>query len=157
MECSAAIIASDLIHGTFFGTSGTVFEDPSARVESTTPVYSGMLHGRNPISKSDGSVFPGTGQLVARSEEVNMDTFPTPRFARTSSTEPHRLQISELHYDKFLHFLVLEDKSRNRSMCLFRFTLGGNVMEWTILNHRAQFEDVISRISRCWMRRLPQP
>ena len=74
----------------------------------------------NPISRFDGSVFSGTGTLVARSEELNKDTIPTPRFAGTSSTwkspspshaegvhpqnymvDQQRLQISELHLDKF--------------------------------------------------------
>ena len=86
MECLAAIIASDLIHGTYLVHRETFFEVPSARVQSTTPAHSGMLHGRIPISKFDGSVFSGTGKPVARSEEVNKDTIPTPRFARKSST-----------------------------------------------------------------------
>ena len=81
MECLAAIVASELIHGTGLthGTSGNVFDNPSAPVES-------LLHGGNPITKFDGSVFANTGKPVARSEEANKDTIPTPRFARKSST-----------------------------------------------------------------------
>ena len=43
-----------------------------------------------------------------------------------------RLQISELHFDKFPTpptFFMLEDMIQNPSKCLFRFSLGGNVMD----------------------------
>ena len=59
---------------------------------------------------------------------------------------------------------MLEDKIQNPSECLFRFSLRGNVMDQRsgdgrfggrFLNHRAQFKVIlISRILRCWMRRL---
>ena len=45
------------------GTSGNVFEDPAARIDSETPVLGGLLYGRNPVSRYDGSVFSGTGKL----------------------------------------------------------------------------------------------
>ena len=135
--------------GDLHGTSGNVCEDPAERIESGTPVYGGFLYGRSPVSRFDGSVFSGTGKLVAGSEEVNEDTISTPRLVRTSSTwkspshtegvypqsyifEQQRLPISELYFDKFpttFHILMLEDKSQNRSMRLFRLTLGGNVMD----------------------------
>ena len=130
-------------------TSRNVFEDPAARIESGTPVYGGLLYGRSPVSRFDGSVFSGTGKPVARSEEVNKDKITTPRLVRTSSTwkspsltegvypqrymvEQQRLPLSELHFDKFpatFQILMLEDKSQNRSMRLFRFVLRGNVMD----------------------------
>ena len=86
VECLAAIVASDhfLIHGDLHATSRNVFEDPVARIESGTPVYGGLLYGRSPVSRFDGSVFSGTGKPVARSEEVNKDKITTPRLVRTS-------------------------------------------------------------------------
>ena len=42
------------------------------------------------------------------------------------------LQISELHFDKFphnFHVFMLDDEIQNLSMFLFRFSLGGNVMD----------------------------
>ena len=56
------------------GTSGKVFENPSAPVESSTSIYRGVLHGRNHITTFDGSVFSSTGKLVTKSEDVNKDT-----------------------------------------------------------------------------------
>ena len=53
------------------GTSGNVFENSSGPVASTTPIYRGMLRGRNPITTFDGSVFSSTGKPVARREEGN--------------------------------------------------------------------------------------
>ena len=115
--------------GDLHGTSGNVCEDPAARIDSGTTVYGGLLYGRSPVSRFDGSVFSGAGKPVARSEEVNKDTITTPRLVRTSSTwkspfhtegvcpqsymvEQQRLPISELHFDKFLttfHILMLEE------------------------------------------------
>ena len=43
-----------------------------------------------------------------------------------------RLQNSELQFDKIPHtfnVFILEDKIQNPSKCLFRFSLGGNVMD----------------------------
>ena len=161
------------------GTSGNIFEVSSARVESTTPAHSGMLHGTNPISKFDGSVFSGTVKPVARSEEVNKDTIPTPRFARKSSTCPHGILPShaERVYPQKLycwiaktpnlgtafrqipytfHVFVLEDKIQHRSMCLFRFTLGGDVMDQRSrdcrFSGRSQVVALNSGISFPWFR-----
>ena len=67
------------------GISGDVSENPGARIESGTLVYGGLLFGRIPVSRFDGSVFKGTGKLVAGSDEMNRDTVTTPRFERTSS------------------------------------------------------------------------
>ena len=44
------------------GTFENVLEHPSAPVESITPVFSGMLHGRNTIATLGGSVFSRTGE-----------------------------------------------------------------------------------------------
>ena len=46
--------------------------------------------------------------------------------------DQQRLQISELLFDKFSHTInvfMLEDKIRNPCKFLFRFSLGGNVMD----------------------------
>ena len=57
---------------------------------------------------------------------------------------------------------MLEDKIQNPCKCLFQISLRGDgskkwrwSIQWTILNHRAQFRvKLISRILRCWMRGL---
>ena len=90
--------------------------------------------GGNPVRDS-------TGRLVARCEERNRDTVPTPRFARKPSTlnsffpaegsypqnyvaEQARLQISEVQFDKFPTpptFSCWKIKIRNPGEFLFRF------------------------------------
>ena len=163
-----------------FGTTRNVLESQSEPVESSTSIYRGVLHGRNPITTFDGSVFSKHRETCSqkwRSEQGH--TIPTPRFARKSSTWnlpshaegmfPHnymvdqrRLQISELHFDKFptpSTFLVLEDKVlvlvHPRKQCCGSKKSRWSI-QWTISCRRAQFRNIISRISRCWTRRLPQ-
>ena len=101
MDCLAAILARDLIHGNHL-THRETSEDPAARFESATLVCSGMLHGRNPILRFDGSVYWRTGKLVARSEEMNRDTSPTPRFARTLATWNLRSHVEEVYPHNFV-------------------------------------------------------
>ena len=93
------------------------YGDP-VQPNSSKPVVS-LLYGRHPVSRYDGSVFAetSTGKPVVKSEEQNRDTNPIPRFAkrpsaRNSNSPPEglysqnhmvvsRLQVSELHLDKF--------------------------------------------------------
>ena len=102
----------------FLGTSGNVSDSPLAPNDSSSTFYRGMLRSWN-LNATDGiPVRDSTGRLVARSEERNRDTVPTPRFARRPSTmnslfptegahpqnymaDQQRLQISELQFDKF--------------------------------------------------------
>ena len=97
--------------------------------------------GENPVRDS-------TGKPVARSEERNRKTIPTPRFARRPSTmnsffpaesypqkymaNQSRLQISALTFDKFptpSTFSCWKTKIQDPSKCLFQINLGGNVMD----------------------------
>ena len=130
------------------GTSGNVFDSPLATIDSSSTPYRGLLHSWNLNSTDGNPVRDSTGRPVARSEEQNRDSVPTPRFARRPSTmnspfptegaypqnymvDQQKLQISELQYDKMSHtfnVFMLEDKIQNPSKCLFRFSLGGNVM-----------------------------
>ena len=115
-------------------TQGNVFGNPQ------TP-YHGILHSLNQNDTGGHPVQKSTGKLVAESEEQNRDTIPVkPRFARKLSTmnsffppegpqnytaAQQRVQISELHFDKFLfNVYMLEDKIQNPSKCLFRFSYG---------------------------------
>ena len=139
MECSAAIFAFDnfLIHWTYMVHRETFLKIQLQELTRRTPVYGGLLYGRNPVSRFDGSVFSGTGNPVARSVEVNKDTLPTPRFARTSSAWKSPSHVGGVYAQSCLvrqilytfRILVLEDKIQNRSMCLLRFSLGGNAMD----------------------------
>ena len=85
---------------------------------SSEPVVS-LLYGRHPVSRYDDSVFAETSteKPVAKSEVQKRHTTPIPRFAKRPSagnsnspseglySQNHmidpRLQVSELHFDKF--------------------------------------------------------
>ena len=78
-----------------------------------------LLYGRHSVSRFDGSVFAETStkKPVAKHEDQNRDTVPTPRLvsrpAAGNSNSPSegvysqnhmvdpRLQVSDLHFDKF--------------------------------------------------------
>ena len=85
------------------GTSGNVFDNPQAPIDSVSTPYRGMR--------------PSTAGLKAGIEEQNRDTLPTPIFSRRPSTrnalfpaegvcpqkysvDQQRLQISKLLFDK---------------------------------------------------------
>ena len=99
----------------YAGTSGNVFDSSSAPV--STPCTR-MLYSWNSKATLGNPVQAGTVRPVARGEEQNRDTVPTPRFAKKTSTrdslfptegprpqndtiDQQRLEISELHIDKF--------------------------------------------------------
>ena len=85
-------------------------------------------------------------------DDLVKDNVPTPRFLSKSSTwnspscaegvylqnymvDHQRLQISDLHFDKFpytFHALMWEDEIQDRSFCLFRISLGGNAVDQKI-------------------------
>ena len=96
------------------GTSGNVFDSPRAVIDSSSkpylPSWNQSATGGNPVRES-------TRKPVARSEERNRETVPTPRSARRPSTldslspvegaypqnyvaDQQRLKISELQFDK---------------------------------------------------------
>ena len=100
------------------GTLGKIFDSPRAVIDSPSTPYQGVLHSWNQSATGGNPVRDSTGKLVARSEERNRETIPTPRLARKPSTmssffpaegaypqncmaDQQRLQISELQFDKF--------------------------------------------------------
>ena len=171
------------------GTSGNVFGNPCAVIDSSSTPYQGRHHSGTHYDQVQGNLLQKVKMfsqtlfiavktfVVCRSEEQNRHTIPTPSFPRTPSTmnsffqqkeHIHRITLlinkdfSSLPYT--LKVFILEDKIRNSSKCFFPFSFGGNVMDQRsgdgrfggrFSNHRAQFKVIpISRILRCWMRRL---
>ena len=152
-----------------------VFDSPRAVIDSSSTPYQGMLHSWNQSAIGGNPVRDSTGKPVARCEERNRETIPTPRFERRPSTMTfffpgggtfpqnyvagqQRLQISELQFDKFTTpstFSCWKIKIQSPSKCLFQFTLGDNVKDQSSGDGRfggAQFRVIlISRILRCWM------
>ena len=87
-------------------------------IDSSTTPHQGMLHSLNQSATGENPVRESAGKLVARSEDRNQETIPTPRFARRPSTmnsffpaeggypqnymaDQTKLQISELHFDTY--------------------------------------------------------
>ena len=77
-----------LRHDTWFllDTSGNVFDSPRAVIDSSSTLYQGMLHSLNQSATGENPARESTGKPVARGEERNRETIPTPRFARRPST-----------------------------------------------------------------------
>ena len=94
------------------GISGDVSENPAARIESGTLVYGGLLFGRIPVSRFDGSVFSGTSKPVAGSDEVNRDTVTTPRFEKDVVTLDLHLKQKEC-IRKIIWLISKDSKSRS--------------------------------------------
>ena len=65
-------------------TSGNVFDNPCSPVNSVSTSHR-VKHPWNLDATFGNPVQSSTGRLVARSEEQNRDTFPTPRFSRSSA------------------------------------------------------------------------
>ena len=101
------------------GTSGNVFDSPRAVIDSSSTPHQGMLHSTNQSATGGISVQRSTGKPVAKGEEQIGGTVPMPIFARRPSTMnsfspaeisqksmagQQRLQISELHCDKYSCF-----------------------------------------------------
>ena len=143
------------------GTSGNVFDSPCAVIDSSSTPYQGFFHSWNQSATCENPVRESTGKFVAKSEERNRETIPTPRCVRRSPTmgsffpaggvhpqncmtDQSRLQISELQFWQILHTFnvcMLEDKFEDPGKFLFRFSFGGIVMgprkgrwsvQWTI-------------------------
>ena len=101
--------------------SGDVSENPAARIDLGTLVYGGLLFGRIPVSRFDGSAFKGTGKLVAGSDEMNRDTITTRQLGRL-----HLMQKECIH--KVVWLNIKDSKSRNcvstNSLHFRRFQVG---------------------------------
>ena len=95
-----------------------VFDNPLAPIDSASTLDGRMPHPWNLNATFGNPMRLSTGRPVARSQEQNTHTIPKPRFARKPSTrnflfpaegvypqnkmvDQQRLQISELHFDKF--------------------------------------------------------
>ena len=61
------------------GTSGNVFGSHRAVIDQSSSPHQGVLHSWNLVRES-------AGKPVARGEERNRETIPTPRFVRKPST-----------------------------------------------------------------------
>ena len=98
------------------GTQGNFFGNPRSTFDSTQTPYQGIFHSLNQSSAGAVPVQVSTGTPVARGEERIGSTTPMPMTARRPSTmnsilpaevpvnsmaDQQRLQISELHFDKF--------------------------------------------------------
>ena len=98
------------------GTQGNVFGNPRAVVDSSQTPHQGILHSTHQSATGGNPVQWSTGRPVAKGEEQIGSTVPVPSFARRPSTmnsfspaeipqksmaDQQRLQISELHFDKF--------------------------------------------------------
>ena len=97
-------------------TQGNVFGSPRAVIDSSQTPYQGILHSLTQSITVGNPVQKCTGRLVAKGEERIGSTKPMPSFARRPSTmnsffpaevpqnsvaDQQRLQISELHFDKY--------------------------------------------------------
>ena len=73
-----------------------MFGNPRAVIDSTQTLYQGILHSAIPVQVS-------TGRPVAKGEEQIGSTIPMPpaEVPQNSMADQQRLQISELHFDKF--------------------------------------------------------
>ena len=135
--CRAANKACDLIHGICQGHKEAFFGNPRAIFESSQTPHQGILHSWNQSATGGIPCETSTERPVAMADQ-------------------QRLQISQRHFDKFptpIHVFMLEDKISNPSKFLFQFSLGGNVKDQRIGD--AEFKvKLISRILRCWTRRL---
>ena len=126
---SGNVFASPLVYlSTSFSRIPTPWDDPDA--------------GRIPGRTSTGKLVPGNGS-------GGKDAMPTPRFLRSSSTgnsfdamewrnfkrngvKQRRLQIPELHFDKFpysTNIFVLEDKVQDGGMLLFKYPHGSDAVD----------------------------
>ena len=101
------------------GTSGNVFDSPLAPIDSVSTPFRGMLHSWN-LNATDGDlVRPSTGRPVARSEEQNRNTAPTPRFAR----RPRQQGILSFQQKECIRRIVwfMNKNFRSRSFILTNF------------------------------------
>ena len=99
-----------LVTSNLSGTHGNPFGNPRAVIDSSQTPYQEILHSWNLRVTGGNLVRDSTGRPVAKSEEQFRGTIPLPSFGRRPSPAEgpqnytvvqQRLQISELHVDKF--------------------------------------------------------
>ena len=85
MLCRDQSLRSDAWN--LLGTSGNFFGSQRGVINRfVIDTYQGMLHSWNQSAKGGHPVRDSTGKPVARSEERNRETIPSPRFAWKPST-----------------------------------------------------------------------
>ena len=103
------------------GTSGHVFDSPHAVIDSSSTPYQGMLHFWNQSAAGESPVRESTGKFVEICKETMNSFFPAEgSHPQNYMADQQRLQISELHVDKFTYSFnafMLEDKIQNPSNC----------------------------------------
>ena len=100
------------------GTSGNVFGNPPALIDSASTPYRGMFHSRKLNATDGGPCDQARRDLQLEVKNKNRDTIPTPRFARKLSprnclfpaegvypqnhvVDQQKVKISEHHTNKF--------------------------------------------------------
>ena len=129
------------------GNSGRVFDSPRAVIHSSSTPYQGMLHSWNQNATGENPARESPAKPVARSEERNRETIPTPRFVRRPSNtnsffpaervypqiyvaDQSRLQISEVQFDNFSTPSTFSYwKIRFETQVLVPIFLASNVMD----------------------------
>ena len=160
------------------GTQGNVFGNSRAVIDSSQIPYQGTPHSTSQSATGGKNVWSSKGRLVAKDEEQIGSTVPMPSFARRPSTmnsfsptekpqnsmaNQQKLQISELHFEKFpTPSTFWRWKMRHKTQVLVpvlsrrqceRSTKWTGSIRWMILNHRDQFRSLNnSKILRCWTR-----
>ena len=125
--------------GTYHGISGNVFANPQA---SSTAPYPQELHQWN--SSIEEQLHSSTVEKSERPEQ-NQDLrcqsgqsakdsviFSGGDSSKNYGADQKRLQISDLHFDKFPYtsdVCLLEDKVQDRGMYLFTISYGGDAMD----------------------------
>ena len=179
--CQAATNACHLSHGICLDHRKTFFADPRSTFESSQTHHRGILHSTTPSATGEVPVRFCTGALVARDEERIGSTIPMPTFASRPSTMnsfmpmdiskssmfgQQRQQISELQFDKFstpssfvywkIRFknwvTTCSDFPSDAMLWIKEVEMVDAVDELKILAISLQAR--ISRISKCWTRRL---
>ena len=102
------------------GTSGNVFDNPPAPIDSVSTPEREMIHSWN-LDATDGRTRcdQARRRLAARSEEQNRDTIPTPRFARRPSA---RNSLFPAEGKIHIILLVISKDCKSRSFMLTSFT-----------------------------------
>ena len=129
------------------GTQGNVFGSARAVTDSSQTPCQGILHSLNQSATVGNPVQKSTGRPVAKGEEQIGSTKPMPSFAIRPSTmnsffpaevpqnsmaDQQRLQISELHFDKYptpSTFPCWKIRIKSQVSSCSCFSLGGCVMD----------------------------
>ena len=136
------------------GTSGNVFDSPRATINSSSTPYQGMLHSWNQSAAGENPVRDSAGKLVARTEEGNRETIPTPRFVRRPSTM-NSFFPAESYPQNYVAEINQDFRSRSFNLTnsphLQRFHVGNNIPNPSISAWRLCYGSKMRRWSIQWM------